>query len=147
MCRTRLWCAALVNGFRPVHWQASCGDLGTQRCLFFSGWFGSALVRVLTNSLSSYTFNLKLVAPLLALVIALPPQLCSLHFCVCPGLGNTCCHSVLCFGFSHRLLMLTAAHTYWGLLAKASMPQGENSCLMLVFTVFTLKADEKCSRI
>lgn len=138
MCRTRLWCVALVNGFRTVHWQ----DLETQGWLFFSGRFGSALVWVLTNSLSSYTYSLKLEACLFASVVALPPQLCSLHFCICSGLESTCCPHVLCFVFSHRLLVLTTACTYLGLLAKASVLQGENSCLVLSLTVFTLKANE-----
>lgn len=131
MCRTRLWCAALVNGFRAVHWQE------TQGWLFFSGWFGSALVWVLSSSLSSHTYSLKLEAALIPLVVALPPQLCSLNFCICSGLETTCYPHVLCFVFSHRLLVLTTACTYWGLLAKASVLQGEKSCPMLSLTVFT----------
>lgn len=109
MLRTRMWCAALVNGFRPVPWQA--GSETWEPRGGYSSVVGCALVQVLTNSLSSDTCSLKLVAPLLALVVALPPQLRSLYFCICSGLENTCCHHVLYFVFSHRLLMLIAAHT------------------------------------
>lgn len=57
------------------------------------------------------TCNLKLVTPLLASVVAFLPQLCSLRCLIWSGLEKSSCHRMLCFGFSHRLLTPTAAHT------------------------------------
>lgn len=57
------------------------------------------------------SYSLKLVAPLLASVVAFLPQLSSLHFHVWSGVEKSSCHHMLCFGFSHKLLTLTVAHT------------------------------------
>ena len=120
------------------------GDLGTWRWLFFRGWFGSALAQVLTDSLSSCSYNLKLVTPLLASVVAFLPQLCPLHFLIWSGLEKSSCCHMLCFGFSHRLLMLTVAHTNWRLLGlQLECFRVGNSCLTLSLSHFTLRKQMK----
>lgn len=131
----------------------TCAELGcdVQPLLMVSGQFTGKLWRpgnpevvivpwlvwlcfgLSVHQFSILTHSLKLVASLLASVVALPLQLCSLHFCICSGLEKTCCQHMLCFVVSHRLLMLAAAHTYWGLLAKASMLQGWKQLSYAVF--------------
>lgn len=83
------------------------------------------------------SYNLKLTTPLLASVVAFLPQLCALHFLIWSGLEKSSCHRMLCFGFSHGLLMLTVAPTSWRLLGlQLECFRSENSCLTL--SLFTL---------
>lgn len=75
------------------------------------GRSGSHLVQVLTSSLSSYSYNLKLVTPLLTSVVYFLPQICFFYFLICSGLEKSGCHHKFCFGFSCKLLRPTMAGT------------------------------------